>query len=703
MGIFIDRHFYSELFEEKKVNCHHEMYLLLFNTIWPRSKNFEQFLSSSEISLKTEYAKKIYEDFAFINNVFLPSFTILNVLNDQYHDLSCTDAGYISQDHVIHSINLYVFGIYLFFNSSKIHKKILNSQNNDSIYSRIKDFVIKWQIFSLYHDVGYYFEDSKMIFKKVDEYNNIFDYILKNFISRHISKTFTFKALAERHCYLLDNAFLNNDIGPWYDTNGNKTTTTKVKEKIKNFVNAVCIDSITSDEDFSQVLPLLNNKEHLITVYNEHGNCILLLIRKRFNVRTAFYKNSSLVGDLLIDGILNTTNPKYTYRYYLLDIQNDAFWDKAISEPIVRDDIYSQLPQNLATNISMNSDSIQELFFAINDWILAELSLDGSEEIVIYKRNYEICLKDSFVNVITEKIKEYLKEKTLDNDSLLDAIIQILNICKKGGNHGKIFNEIRETAAKLYEQHYATTHNFNGFFSEQYKDLSTSSIVKKDSDLLSIIAKTDDNIVTNPFAHDDENDFHVALYTKISNLATSLNINLNELKQYHPPYAFQDHGVMSAGLLFQFACFSHDLKMYCKNNNRLILGWNFSYSDETSFLDLCAESIFSVLLHNIYNKQSAPSFGIDYCYVINKNPFSFFCTFFDTIQKWGRPKKVNLSRTILPINNLLEDEFDIDISEGNICIKCLKCNIEKIQEIIQNSESFLPGISQLIEVTEFST
>ena len=217
-----------------------------------------------------------------------------------------------------------------------------------------------------------------------------------------------------------------------------------------------------------------------------------------------------------------------------------------------------------------------------------------------------------------------------------------------------------------------------------------------------VISKTDDNIATNPFALNDENEFHAALYTKISNLASNLNLNINELRQYHAPYAFQDHGVMSAGLLFQFACFSHDLKMYCKNNNQLILAWSFSCSDETSFLNLCAESIFSVLLHNVYNKKSAPSFGIDYSHDINKNPFSYFCTFFDTIQKWGRPKKVNLSRTILPINNFLEDEFDIDISEGNICIKCLKSNIKKVQETIQNSESFLPGISQLIEVTEFS-
>ena len=87
MAIYIDKHFYSELFVEKKVNHYDKVYKILFDTIWPNSKNFEMFLTSSETSLKIQYAKKIYEDFTLINNTFLPPFTILNVLEDQYNNL----------------------------------------------------------------------------------------------------------------------------------------------------------------------------------------------------------------------------------------------------------------------------------------------------------------------------------------------------------------------------------------------------------------------------------------------------------------------------------------------------------------------------------------------------------------------------------------------------------------------------------------
>ncbi len=61
MGHIIDKHFYDELFVEKKVSCYKDIYLYLYNEIWPSAKDFEKFLISTETSLKLDTAKRIYE------------------------------------------------------------------------------------------------------------------------------------------------------------------------------------------------------------------------------------------------------------------------------------------------------------------------------------------------------------------------------------------------------------------------------------------------------------------------------------------------------------------------------------------------------------------------------------------------------------------------------------------------------------------
>lgn len=58
MGIIIDNHFYTDLFVEKKVNYYNELYLMLFDCIWPSQENFKNFLQASDNTLKIQYAKK---------------------------------------------------------------------------------------------------------------------------------------------------------------------------------------------------------------------------------------------------------------------------------------------------------------------------------------------------------------------------------------------------------------------------------------------------------------------------------------------------------------------------------------------------------------------------------------------------------------------------------------------------------------------
>lgn len=699
MGVYIDQRFYSELLERKSVKKHNKIYLLLFDTIWPQSRNFELFLSSSENSLKIEYAKKIYESFAFINDIFLPPFTILNVLNDQYHDLKEHSSGYIPQDHVIHSINTYILGIYLFFNSEKINKKIVKTIPNNNLYYSIKDFVLKWQLFALYHDVGYYFEDGDISKKNIEQYTSIFNDVLKCIISKHISKAVTFKALVEKYSTRFDLSCVEQNIGPWYDDNGNRISKSKIKESINKFVDATCIEAITSDEELSLLFPILENKEYLVVVYNEDGSCVSLIIRNGLNVKKFFSKSNSY-SELFLNNILNTSTSKYVFQYFLLDIQTNAFWSQIIDEPIVINDIYSQLPHDLTSNISINNSSVLGILFDVHNWLSKKLTYNSSQEKAKHEENTNECLKESFLKICKEIIEQVIQEQNADN-RLIEQTFDIISLTFKKEKKEAYSNILRHTQ-EIYRQHFAITHRFVEYCSEEFNELSQTPSVLGSIESLNVLAtKDEEDLQFHPFVYNKKDQFHSALFSSIAKLSENLETSIEQLINYHSPYVEIDHGVFSSCLIFQIVCFLNDVKKYCLENSRLSLSWSPLLKDENYLLELTSKTIFSILIHNIYNKKSTPSYGVPYCHNIDADPFSYFCAFCDTLQKWGRPKKSNLSKTQLPYTNYLEDEFDIEISHENIIIRCIKSNIPKIVELVQSSELFLPGISILIDVKEF--
>ena len=74
----------------------------------------------------------------------------------------------------------------------------------------------------------------------------------------------------------------------------------------------------------------------------------------------------------------------------------------------------------------------------------------------------------------------------------------------------------------------------------------------------------------------------------------------------------------------------------------------------------------------------------------------------DTIQKWGRYKLIDSTLVTLPSNSYLEDEFDINISEGQIHIHCLKKNFNDMKNTIQSAEEYLPGITKLVTIEQWN-
>lgn len=704
MGLYIDKQFYSELFDEKVVKINNRIYIMLFDKIWPRAENFMSFLTSSEPSLKIKYAKEIYKSFTCISDIFLPSFSMLNVLNDQYFDFDEKNSKYVPQDHFIHSIYTYILGIYLYFNSDKINKKFLKYGCDYDFYTSTKEFIFKWQLFALYHDIGYFFESGNLSNKNIEEYVNIFEVLIRNVISNHITRTLLFKTYLEKASSRFEKDCLYQPTTSWYDINENRTSVAEVEKNIERYLGAITLECIKNDEDLEFFLSSLSSNEYLVAVYDEFGSCESLIIREGLNVKKIFSKSISISKKIFVSKTLNTFIHGYVFKYYFIDIDDNKFWDRFIDNPLVMTNVCSKLPLALLSDVSLSDDKVTDILLKINDWLSDLFTCDPTEEQLQYHKKINECFYESLVNQIVNYTNKFIEdnhdEKMVNNkeddNNKRDKLVK--KLCKfLWGSRGGLLEATTLESKDLYNQRFATTHDIIAYFSEVCTQLNKNknlSISKKSLEIFNSSVIDYKNIQY--FKYDLNNPFHAELFKLINKSCDSLNISYDVLIKYQSPYAKIDHGIISANLLFQAVCFLNDIR----TNDGSSLMLNSFYDDKNRILRLTSDTIFAILLHNIYSKKYV-QYGIDYCHNIDINPFSYFCALCDTLQIWGRSKKRNLAKTDLPNLNYLEDEFNITISDGRIIISCLKQNINKTVRRIRESESFLPGISKLIEVNEF--
>lgn len=699
MSIVIDNHFYDDLFEKKQVNCFNKQYILLFDTIWPCEDHFKDFLLSSDVSLKIDIAKKIYKDLTFTNNVFLPSFTILNVLDEQNKNLNDGSKNFVSQDHVIHSINLYLLGIYIFFNFKMINSQLLRNSQMSNTYDKIRDFVLKWQMFAFYHDVGYYFEDPEIDNKNVDIYNKIFYHFLHYVLIKNIAKAFCFKFLEQTSNEVFDEKILHSDFGVWYDINDEKIEKVELLKILSDYKNSIFVEGITNDEELIKLLPLVDQLKSLVVVSNEYNDIVALIVRHGLTIDKLFSKKSLNIEEIIVNHVVDFTNIKYQYKFYICEMSDNKFWEKAIDEFVVIDDLRNQFPKKSDIHYFMNNCRAKVLAFKLFSWVDSSLPLDFEKEETMYEKNYFDCVKAAIKLQLSAEIANELEVSSCFSANYIQDTLKTFKSMLTKKRATDFINEINRVASEIYEENYGTTHNFIEFYKKTMNELTNKNFYKNNIEKLNFL-DTHSGIKIKAFSHDLSNDFQEELQKRIQELSNELLLDFDELITYSPNFAPIDHGIASAAILYQVASFNYDLRKSCKDNSVLALSWDILYQDKKSYLEFCAQFIFSVLLHNISCKKSKP-YGLEYQQSIEKNPFSYFSAFCDTIQKWGRSKKIDLSKVELPTEHFLEDEFDINISRDEIIIKCLKKNVNAIKNTIADSENFLLGISELIKIEPF--
>lgn len=140
-------------------------YMALRDEIFPDKNLFLEFLDEENYEKQLHLANEILLRLNYDMLFAPPTRLLFNLLNMEMQPASQDkNSCYFGRDHVIHQVHLYMFGIYVFFyheifeiniisafRNQRRNKKSFNAKTN----TVIKDFIVAWRAFVLYHDLGY--------------------------------------------------------------------------------------------------------------------------------------------------------------------------------------------------------------------------------------------------------------------------------------------------------------------------------------------------------------------------------------------------------------------------------------------------------------------------------------------------------------------------------------------------------------------
>ncbi len=736
----LNNRFLLELFINKQVQCYPEVYNKAFHTIWPCESLFREFLSCSTTDLKIDYAKKIYGYMRAVEDVILPEFTINNVLDFQTQNLVTSNKGYVPQDHVIHCINLYILGVYLFFSFPLFNKRILSQDTSTkTLDKKVIDFVKKWKIFSLYHDVGYFLEGnidsngrtSSEVFIRLEQYRRIYSFLLYEYITRSVARSITTAAIIQRSRRLFshDNLSINNKS---WKAAVKTFTNEEVLNELSSFDGATILDDIQTERAFSHFVTVLRSYKVLVIIYDNNELPVGFVVRLGNQIIRLFIEKESILdypeiyNEMDCDSLFERIPNGCTLKYCIYNASEVAYSHLPIEYVDRAKRCYKQLPESLRLPLSLatTDDQINQCFYKIYCWLIDKAGKyvytdEQIPEFEIYKKNkqkyYQEATKDCLTRHIENIVNNTDSEEIGRSESMLQTIAMSIS---SESNIARLSSEIYKKAEKLYDNEEGVSHDMITYYADTYHNalhgfvqdntntsLGANTTGLKLLDALQFIRINSNNEVEVDVFNHGNQDIEKKFYEHIRGLSIGLDIDLNELASYSTKFTNCDHGVISACLLFQATLFSYYLAQYSKKHQDIQLAWHglAGYDDllNGKCMDDYAEVIFAILLHNVYTHESNPEYGVVYQHSIDNNMFSFFCAFCDTFQKWHRPKQIDHSRTSLPDKHFLGEKFDLIITEDKICLKCNTQDAIHIRQSLIEEDKYLPGIKHFVQIVEY--
>lgn len=722
----VNQRFIDELFIRKQVRLNSKIYNDLFDIIWSNKKEYIDFLRAEQTDMQIKYAKLIVQRSSFEMQLSYPVSFFQSLIKVEEEGNDNPSSGYVGQDHVVHTVYLYITGIYLYFNMGFFHnhineyffrRKYVDDKRFDTLRQTVLCFIKSWKMFSFYHDLGYAIErtinegEKSMnsegeVSREYLPYKRLVEEVSDDFSIKAITKCAVYTYIMKRSCTtweeIPDKFMIENTS--WIDET-NESVTNRVIEGVKGIKKYVQLHAIRCVEDLMGILPFLNRNRIVAVAQNNENKIVAIALDEKLY----YTSNRMCASKVDYHEILSSESTCWMFYY-----PKEEFVD--ISKILEKYGLQCYQPHfdRLYENIENVLERVIEQ---------GECRIICEAEFATWKRINEIY-HDQYPgeNIIRDRIKKYCdyvyeqltKRFSMKLRECVDKCIEnsksiILNAEKN------LDNEIQRSLQSFYME------SKEDLFEEAKKTLHKSDdkhsliklLVRDCSDSIrgylkpmSLLIDWDTKGMFNCHLQDMLNptDERADFVKRISQRAEALNIQFTELINYQPPYTTQDHGVVSTCIAIDIYHIYDRLSKgipevkIAKYAFPITLEGEYRYHFEK---ELYVDAIFSIWLHNVWVKSENMSEGIRYKQRIDINPFSYFSAFCDNCQMWNRRKLVNQGYYERSDEGYAANQFDIQIEESNMLrIICETTNIKSLlAKRIETLNDYLENASELIKVT----
>ena len=680
----INKHLLTDLFINKSVKCNKKIYLKYYSEIWNDDSLYIKFLNSTSEILQRKYAKNIISRLNYSSDFIIPSFVFNSLIEDEIKEFNDPNGSYQGQIHYVHSVMMYILGIWIYFNHPVFHKyiniQLYNEFNQIECYH---EFILLWKNIAITHDLGYVFENNVNAKKECkiqkfedyfSKYNTLDVYVLYELTLKAVSKLIYIQMISDKSTQSISNIINKNKNKLFNNYNNNKVKIEDIfnSSDIKNYKKLWMIETLDEYKAFTSLNKYL---KPIIIVKDIDEN--IIYIKKHDATEYYIEKESISLNNLDDDYLLEfyCFKPNYVVEDFLNHSCNKPHTYEYFTELV--EHLYNKYSYEFTLSIDT---SLQEEF---RYTIFGALQKEFSYEDFINEGDYGIsdeyeiikAAKDSIL-IECEKLLDSFKFRK--NTNIPPAMYKKLcNTIKNIETEKNIINNIVEkdnsslkSKIKLFLSYYKTNYSLiNSKLISKSKIKNDDNKIRINYDLFSIklYKSSKKNNYTNTETKKlEEFITKCGIQTGIINEKT----NFDDLLNYHAFHSIYDHGMTSSSILFHSILANKIIINQRTLQYPILLSLFTDEFNVNQYDTINLISMYAIILHNLYPNIYNDLFKKNFILELSDNPISYFLAFCDNLQQWDRPKTIDYSKTEIRGDYIVGSSFDLDIIDNTIYLHC---------------------------------
>ena len=729
----IKRQMQDTLLIKRKVKYDQEMYRLFFNKIFPNHAEFLNFLHTSGKDSMVKHAKNIVDRLLFDTPWSGAENLYRNLLSFETKILTSENGTYIPQNHTVHSVHLYMLGIYFYFNFSVFHDALSKYFRNISKpvseqlcgnYTKDQQaflsFLDAWKCFALLHDVAYPYEALIDNEGNMEEKNTRFLDPYQN-MNAYMQYSCSMKFFAHM---LLINLIIRDSTKKLEDyicTDMSKFVYLKDKKKDKkrectlgNLNNFYKLEYIYNFSDFEMFTSWIKVKNKVIVLRDRKGIEKIIIMWSRPDVWDIFV-NSEHIGKKIsaqkIEKILHNSEPEgnlFAEFYAQEDLEH--LYEKKLSDLNLRarkkdfDELCTAVRKDISIELASMPKywNLQDIVFLIVQYLGKWCAVDKILEEGSFNLSPDEFLAEN-VDLFKQAIRHNVKKTMLDtieqggtffHRSDMEKVLKKISCLD--------MNDLSEKIEQEYYSRKQETEQLGLYCVEVFRIIFNDlwgQQIEKEKKIYAKDMKMDDIII---FRKDSREDFSVG--NQLECLLEKENFSKKEdsepferLFKYTTEYYRFDHGIMAGRLIYEALNYVSECMQKWKDKNINVLR---EYKNMS--LEGITEAIYSIFVHNIYVREYQKTCGILPNHDLLINPFTYFGMFCDNLQVWDRDKSINQGDMEWRGNTLYGEDISINLKEKTIEIKCRASDIRtSFFKLKEGMGEYLNSADKLIELNLF--